>query len=214
MVHLDLGAERPVAFPGPSGVIKGRVSNETSPKKGALVVLHPHPLYGGSMDNNVVETVVLAGQLGDLTTLRFNFRGVGGSQGRYDDGAGEQDDMGAALHFMERRYCPKTNVVVGYSFGACVALAYCHREKHGVDHLLLISPPPFILPDDLSLELPVVRKIIVAEHDDIAPPHQVAAKMSNLSAERLIEVIPGADHFYLGKEEALKGLLLDSFDTS
>ncbi|MDY6988413.1 MAG: alpha/beta fold hydrolase [Thermodesulfobacteriota bacterium] len=213
MVSLGLKAERSVAFPGAAGVIEGRVANETSHKEGALVVLHPHPSYGGSMDNNVVETVVLAGQVSNLTTLRFNFRGVGGSQGRYDHGVGEQDDVGAALNFLEKRYCPKTKVLVGYSFGACVALAYCHREGHGVDHLFLISPPPFILPDDLSLELSVVRKIVLGEHDDIAPPQQVTSRVSGRGAVRLIEVLPGADHFYFGKEGDVKELLSGLFDT-
>jgi len=212
-VSLGLKGEISVAFPGPAGVIKGRVANETSHKEGALVVLHPHPLYGGSMDNNVVETVVLAGQAGNHTTLRFNFRGVGGSQGRYDHGVGEQDDVGAALNFLEERYRPKTKALVGYSFGACVALAYCHREGQGVDHLFLISPPPFMLPDDLSLELPVVRKIVLGEHDDVAPPQQVTTRVSGSGAARLIEVIPGADHFYFGKEGDVKDLLSGLFDT-
>jgi len=213
-VSFGLQGESSVALRGPTGVIEGRIANETSHKEGALVVLHPHPLYGGSMDNNVVETVVLAGQAVDLTTLRFNFRGVGGSQGRYDHGVGEQDDVGAALSFLEERYRFKTKVLVGYSFGACVALAYCHREGQGVDHLFLISPPPFMLPDDLSLELPVVRKIVLGEHDDVAPPEQVTARVSGSGAGRLIEVIPGADHFYLGKEGDVKKLLSGFFDTA
>lgn len=212
-MSLGLQGERSVAFPGPAGLIEGRVAQETSGEEGALAVLHPHPLYGGSMDNNVVETVVLAGQVADLTTLRFNFRGVGGSQGRHDHGLGEQDDLGASLGFLKERYRPKTTVLVGYSFGACVALAYCHRQRHGVDHLFLISPPPFLLPEDLSLELPVVRKIVLAEEDDIAPPLEVSARVSGPAAPGLIEVIPGADHFYLGREGDVKKLLSGLFDT-
>ena len=74
--------ERQVEFPGLAGVLQGRVADEASHSTGALLALHPHPLYGGSMDNNVVEAVVRAGQASSLTTLRFNFRGVGFSQGR------------------------------------------------------------------------------------------------------------------------------------
>jgi hypothetical protein len=159
------------------------------------------------MDNNVVEAVVLAGQMAELTTLRFNFRGVGGSQGRYDRGAGEQEDVSAALQFLEDHYRPKIKILVGYSFGACVALAYCHRERHGVDHLFLISPPPFMLPEELSLEIPVVRKILLGQEDPISHPQEATARVSVSAAASLIEVIPGADHLYLGKEKEVKETL-------
>lgn len=210
MVRRALVEERQVEFPGPGGVLEGRVANETS-GKGALVVLHPHPLYGGRMENNVVETVVEAGLASDLTTLRFNFRGVGRSHGSYDHGAGEQDDVGAALDFLEEHFHPETKILAGYSFGGCVGLAYCHRKDHGADHLVLISPPPFLLPKDLSLEIPVVRKIVLGENDEIAPPKEVKAMVSSGKKEELIEVIPGADHFYLGKEEEVERILVESF---
>jgi alpha/beta superfamily hydrolase len=213
-VRRALVGERPVEFDGPAGVIEGRVANETS-GKGALVVLHPHPLYGGRMENNVVETVVRAGLDSNLTTLRFNFRGVGRSKGSFDQGTGEQDDVAAALDFLGDNLHPETKVLAGYSFGGCVALAYCHRKDHGVDHLVLISPPPFLLPEGggLSLEIPVVRKIVFGENDEIAPPEEVKSMVSSGRVEELVEVIPGADHFYLGKEEELERLLVQSFST-
>jgi alpha/beta superfamily hydrolase len=93
-----------------------------------------------------------------------------------------------------------------------MALAYCHRKDHGVDHLVLISPPPFLLPEDLSLELPVVRKIVLGENDEIAPPKEVKSMVSSGKVEELVEVIPGADHFYLGKEAEAERLLVRLFD--
>jgi len=207
-VTSGLPEEKPVEFPGPAGILQGRLSNETSGNRGALIAIHPHPLYGGSMDNNVVEAAVRVGQVCDLITLRFNLRGVGGSQGSYDEGIGEQDDIGAALDFLGQRFSPQTMSLVGYSFGAYVALAYCHRQNHGVDSLFLISPPPFLLPDDLSLDLPVVKKIALGENDEIALAEEVKSRIPTNRAEELIQVIPGADHFFWGKEGEIEKLLV------
>ena len=199
--------DRLVQFMGGAGVIEGRLANDTSHKYGALVTLHPHPLYGGSMDNNVVGAVVRAGQDAGFITLRFNFRGVGRSQGGYDHGVGEQDDVRAALDFLGRRFRPETKVLVGYSFGACIALAYCHRQDHGIDRLFLICPPPSLLQEDLSLGLPVVKQIVLSENDEIAPPEEVKARLPASRAEELIKVIPGADHFLFGKEKEIEDIL-------
>jgi alpha/beta superfamily hydrolase len=211
---MALNAEEAVQFPGPDGILEGLLSCGSGTNRGVLVGLHPHPLYGGSMRNNVVETAVRAGQACDLATLRFNFRGVGGSQGHYDEGVGEQDDIMAALSFLNSRFRPEKRIVAGYSFGACIALACCHRADHGIDDLLLIAPPPFLMQTGLSLDRPEVRKVFVGERDDIAPPADVIACLSAARARELIEVIAGTDHFFFGKEEALEGLLVKSLEGS
>jgi alpha/beta superfamily hydrolase len=87
-VASDPLMEQQIEFPGPAGLLEGRSGNESAAKHGAVIALHPHPLYGGSMNNNVVETIVRAGQSSGLLTLRFNFRGVGRSEGDYSDGTG------------------------------------------------------------------------------------------------------------------------------
>lgn len=205
---VELLRERQVEFPGPAGVLQGRLADEASHRTGVLVALHPHPLYGGSMDNNVVEAVVRAGEASNLMTLRFNFRGVGFSQGSYDNGVGEQDDVGAALDFLERRFHPEIKVLVGYSFGAYIALAYCHRQDHGVNSLFLISPSPFLLHEKLSLGLPVVKKILLGKNDEIAPCEEVKSRASAGGVGRLVEVIPDADHFFLGREGEIENCLV------
>jgi len=207
-VASALVRERQVEFPGPAGLLEGRLADAASHSTGVLLALHPHPLYGGSMDNNVVQAVARAGQASGLTTLRFNFRGVGLSEGSYDNGVGEKDDVGSALDSLERRFRPKAKVLVGYSFGASIALAYCHRQDHGVDGLVLICLPPFLLRERLSLGLPVVKKILLAENDQIAPPDEVKSRASACGVGKLIEVIPGADHFLLGREAEIENCLV------
>ena len=211
---MGLPKEKQVEFPGPAGILQGHMSNEASGNRGALIAIHPHPLYGGSMDNNVVEAAVRAGQACDIITLRFNLRGVGGSQGSYDEGIGEQDDIGAALDFLRQSFSPISMSLVGYSFGAYVALAYCHRQNHGVDSLFLIAPPLFLLPDDISLDLPVVKKIVLGENDEISLSEEVESKITMKNAEELIQVIQEADHFFWGKEGEIERLLVSELSES
>ena len=170
-------------------------------------MLHPHPLYGGNLDNNVVATAVRIGQACGFVTLRFNFRGVMNSEGEYDEGLGEQDDVGAAVDYLRKDVGAATIVLAGYSFGACIGLAYCHREEHGVSHLILISPPPFLLPQKLSLEASVVKKIILGELDEIAPAEAIQSRISTEARQFLVKIIPQADHFFWGKEESLESAL-------
>ena len=203
--------EREIRFSGPVGRLEGLLAEGAFDGAAALLALHPHPLYGGTMDNNVVKAVVRAGHAAGFATLRFNFRGAGFSEGGYDNGVGEQDDVGAALDFMEQRLRPKIKILVGYSFGACIALAYCHRPHHGVDSLVLIAPPPFLLDKSLSLGLPVVEKILLGQHDKIAPPEEVASRASASGVQDRIDVIASTDHFFSGREaeieHRLSGLL-------
>lgn len=202
-----MSEEQVVEFKGGAGLLEGRLSGDPSINGRALLALHPHPLYGGSLQNNVVETAVRAGQACGFVTLRFNFRGVMNSEGDYDEGLGEQDDVGAAVGFLKRDLGAVTIVLAGYSFGACMGLAYCHRPEHGVNHLILISPPPFLLSDELSLEAPVVRKIILGERDEIAPPEGIHARISAQARQSLVQVIPQADHFFWGREHKIESLL-------
>jgi alpha/beta superfamily hydrolase len=204
-------AEEGIRFPGPAGLLEGRLASPSSKFHHALIALHPHSLYGGTMDNNVVEAAVRAGQASGFMTLRFNFRGVMGSEGAFDDGIGEQNDLGAAIAFLQESLAVQTTVVVGYSFGASVGLAYAHRTGHGINHLVLIAPPPFLLSDELSLELPVIEKIFVGEQDEIAPLNFIRSRMSKDGQRRLMTVIPGTNHFFGGHEKKLETSLMALF---
>jgi alpha/beta superfamily hydrolase len=116
--------------------------------------------------------------------------------------------MGAALGFLKQRHKTGTRVLAGYSFGAVIALAYCFREEHKADHLVLVSPPPSLLPEGVSLEAGVLRKIIVGEEDEMAPTEEIKARVAISRQDELIEVIPGTDHFFGGTEDDLEKRLI------
>jgi alpha/beta superfamily hydrolase len=106
----------------------------------AVVITHPHPLYGGTMSNPVVETIQSAYQQYGYATLRFNFRGVGGSQGNFDNGVGEKDDVRAAIAYAERMHAAKIDLA-GYSFGAWVNAAVAAAKRTPIHSMVMVSPP-------------------------------------------------------------------------
>jgi alpha/beta superfamily hydrolase len=189
----------------------GEISLEARFSPGAqtagVVITHPHPLYGGSMDNNVVWTAVRA--YGDLgwSTLRFNFRGVGASTGRYGDGLAEAEDVAGAVTFLKSRV-PGPCYVVGYSFGAAVA-ARALLEGLRVTGAVLISPPIAFMDLGFLPETPGLSLIVVGDEDDLCPLAEVEDLCRRRQPPVDLKVVPGADHFYGGREEALYRILKD-----
>jgi alpha/beta superfamily hydrolase len=189
----------------------GEVSLEARFSSGAstagVVITHPHPLYGGSMDNNVVWTAVRA--YGDLgwSTLRFNFRGVGASTGTYGDGLAEVEDVAGAVAFLKSR-SPGPCYLVGYSFGAAVA-ARALLEGLRVAGAVLIAPPIAFMDLDFLPETPGLSLVVVGDEDDLCP----LAKVEDLCRHRQppvdLRVVSGADHFFGGREAELYRILKD-----
>jgi len=167
---------------------------QTKPGDKGVVITHPHPLYGGSMHNNVVESLVQAYQQAGYTTLRFNFRGVGGSQGEYDNGQGEQEDVNAALHYLAEQ---GKNVVdlAGYSFGAWVN-TLTRPSVNAVQRMIMVSPPVAFLDFGPPQSIPQLRLVIAGSGDEIAPPELIKTILPNWNSSARLEIIEGADHFY------------------
>ncbi|MDP3182297.1 MAG: alpha/beta fold hydrolase [Desulfobaccales bacterium] len=184
-------------------------------KEGGVVITHPHPRYGGSMDNNVVWTAVMAFQVRGWATLRFNFRGVGGSGGAYGNGLLEVEDLAAALNFLKAR-TPGPHLVVGYSFGAFVA-AHAMLKGLKADGVLMIAPPIAFMELAFLPQVPRLRLIIAGDRDDICPLadlQKMLAPGGEGAAKRKAEppkltVVAGADHFFRGLEEQLFKVLRD-----
>ncbi len=163
----------------------------------AAVVLHPHPQYGGDMDNHVVLAVCGALAAAGATTLRFNFRGTGRSQGAFDDGRGEAADARAAIGVVRGLRLGAPLVLVGYSFGALVAAGIACQED--LQALILVSPPAAFAPLPL-LPDGVDTLLITGEYDDLAPPEQLRALEG---PRRRVAVVPQAGHAWWPGVESL-----------
>jgi alpha/beta superfamily hydrolase len=162
-----------------------------------VVVTHPHPLYGGEMRNPVVETVADIYARRGMTSLRFNFRGVGGSGGSYDDGRGEMDDVRAAVAYLRERGVQKIDLA-GYSFGAWVA-ARMDMEAEGVDRLILVSPPVDFLSFAEVVTLPQLALVVIGDEDDFGAAERVREQAAKWNPGARFEIIPDADHFFWGR---------------
>ncbi|MBW1999241.1 MAG: alpha/beta hydrolase [Deltaproteobacteria bacterium] len=188
-----------------SGNLKIEALLDKRPGEKGIVVTHPHPLYGGEMENNVVAAIVEA--FGDMgySTLRFNFRGVGRSEGSYDGGCGEQDDVAAALGFLSgigKRHL----YLAGYSFGAWVNFIGLgkYREVRG---LVMVAPPVGLLDFGCGGPVSRVKLVITGSKDDIAEFHVVQEKVRAWNPEAVFRIIEGADHFYRGKTMEIREII-------
>jgi alpha/beta superfamily hydrolase len=172
---------------------------------GVGLVLHPHPLGGGTMHNKVVFRAASALNEAGLTTLRINFRGVGGSTGEHDEGRGEVEDVRAALDYLSEHYSGKAITVAGFSFGARVGMEVGLADER-VANLISIGTP--VDKYDFSF-LKSCHKPILFVHgdrDEFGAAEKVRALVSSLPAEAKasIRIIEGADHFFEGHLNELK----------
>jgi len=202
----------PLTFPSGDLTLEGLLHRPPVVPHPAVVVCHPHPLFGGDMHNSVVTVVCQALVEAGVAALRFNFRGVGRSQGAFGDGVGEREDAVAALAYLRRRegVDPAKVGLAGYSFGAAVALVAADEQ---VAALAAISPPAFgHVMASPAVACPAL--LITGDRDDVAPPAQVTALGRTLGPQCRVEVVPGADHFWWGHDEklaqAVVGFLRDS----
>jgi uncharacterized protein len=184
--------------------IEGLLSKKDE-KKG-VVVTHPHPLYGGDMYNLVVETIVHVYNIKGYSTLKFNFRGVGGSQGTYDDGHGEQKDVLAALSFLGEMGMEQIDLA-GYSFGAWVN-AHAVQEDVSVKNMVMVSPPAGFMDFSTIGSMECLKFVVTGSRDDIAPAAVVKQMCSVWNPNARFVVIDGADHFYGGYLNQLEAVLV------
>jgi hypothetical protein len=153
------------------------------------------------MDNNVVWTAARAVQAAGLASLRLNFRGVGGSDGGYGEGVGEAEDVGAALQWLQER-TPGPISLVGYSFGAAAAARALFQGLAAAD-AVLISPPIAFMTLDFLPDTPRLRLVAVGDRDDLCPLGALRVLLAKAPEPPELAVIPGADHFFGGREADL-----------
>jgi alpha/beta superfamily hydrolase len=193
--------EEIVFFQSGNLLIEGRYA-ESGTEKG-VVISHPHPQMGGSMWNNVVETLVSFFIAKNYSTLRFNFRGVGKSEGTYDEGKGEQQDIMAAANYLSTLN-KKDIILTGYSFGAWVTVNVISSHE-GFKDAILISPPVLFLEFDFSRCHDKIGLMTCGEQDQFASLDSLSSVAAAINSR--LEIIKGADHFYLGKEREISEIL-------
>ncbi len=183
--------------------IEGLLDRRTTDK--GAVISHPHPLYGGNMYAAGVESIVHAYWKKGYTTLRFNFRGVGSSQGLYDNGVGEQQDVLAALSFLSETGAKQIDLA-GYSFGAWVN-AHAVQQDTPVERMVLVSPPVGFMDFTKITAIDCLKLVVTGSQDQIAPAEQIKTLLPSWNPEARFEIIEGADHFYGGYLDRLEKIL-------
>ena len=201
-----LGSQ-PVEIPGPAGRLQAVVA--VPPSDGGRhygVICHPHPLFGGTMDNKVVTTVAKALADCAMPTLRFNFRGVGSSQGTYDEGIGETADALAVADWGGRRWPDRRLVLGGFSFGAYVALRAAQR--HDLAGLILVAPPVGRF-DFSGLAPPRCPwTVIQGDADDVVDPGRVIDWAGRAVPRPTIVSLSGVGHFFHGRLTELRDAVI------
>jgi len=176
---------------------------ERTPAPG-IVVCHPHPMYGGDMHNNVVDAVCQTAAADGIVALRFNFRGAGGSEGSYDNGVGEQDDVGAALAYL--RELPEVDgarvALAGYSFGAAIALQAVDERLNA---FIAMSLPTTMPLKDVRVACPAL--FISGDEDQYSDAGELTRLVRGLGSKAELKLLPGLGHFWFGVERDLQAII-------
>ena len=196
-----------IIFNGPDGRLEGRYHKSTIKDAPIAVVLHPHPLHGGNMNNRVVYTLYTAFADSGFSVLRFNFRGVGRSQGSYDSGAGELSDAAYAFDWLQQVNTTSNLCWIGgYSFGALIAMQLMMRRPE-IEGFVSVAPPADSEDFSFLAPCPSSGTIIHGEDDTNVPVESVKKLASKLDGQKNISVrfqsIKGTDHFFKDKIEEI-----------
>jgi alpha/beta superfamily hydrolase len=193
---------------GPAGAIEALIETPGHATAGSFAVIcHPHPLFGGTLENKVVHTLARSFQELGAPTIRFNFRGVGASAGTFAEGLGETQDALAVVAEGRRRWPGAAVWLAGFSFGGAVAI----RAAKDASARLLVSVAPAVSLIDVSdSELPDCPWLIVqGDADELVDPKTVLRWASRLVPAPEVKVLPGVGHFFHGRLRELQSLVVD-----
>jgi alpha/beta superfamily hydrolase len=199
-------AER-FSIPGPAGDLDAVADNPELGGDSYAVICHPHPLFGGTMDNKVVTTLARACEETGMPSLRFNFRGVGESNGSFDAGVGETADADAVAAWGERRWPGRRLLIAGFSFGAYVALRLA--QARAAERLITIAPPVqrFAFAELRAPGCPWL--IVQGEADDVVDAAAVGAWCRDLMPAPRLVLLPGVGHFFHGRLQELREIVIE-----
>lgn len=181
----------------------------TSSSSVGMVLCHPHPLYGGDMNNNVVMALYHACIAEGWPTLRFNFRGTGGSSGRFADGIGEQEDVKAACQFLQTETGVSQIIMIGYSFGAAVGCAIVDKMSSVMGYCAISYPFTFIPEFVKTAHTTKPKLFVMGTKDNFTTVSAFQEAMEQMPEPKETHLLPGIDHFWGGHERQLKEIVLD-----
>ncbi len=204
-----------IIFNGPVGRIEGRYKQSTMPNAPVALILPPNPEQGGTMNNRMAYTLFQSFVKRGFSTLRFNYRGVGRSQGEFGQGVGELNDAAAALDWLQSINKTTSSVWVGgFSFGAWIGMQLLMRRPE-IDSYISIAPPTSIYDFNFLAPCPNAGMIIQGDKDQVVEPETVEALVTKLREQRGYDgvdyrLIEGADHFF-ANHAPLVASHIDSF---
>ena len=205
-----------VIFNGPEGRLEGRYHHSKHPNAPVALLLHPHPQYGGTMNNKVVYSLYKNFVRRGFSSLRFNFRGVGRSQGRFDNCQGELSDAASALDWMQTQNPNTTSCWIGgFSFGAWVAMQLMMRRPE-IRGFISIAPPASQHDFSFLAPCPASGMILHGDKDEVIPQASVDKLAQKLQKQKNIKIdyrtVEGSDHFFLNHLDALNAHVDDYLD--
>ncbi|MGE3229128.1 MAG: alpha/beta hydrolase [Hyphomicrobium sp.] len=196
---------------GPAGRIEARYHHEPASDSPIALILHPHPQFGGTMNNQVVYSLYYTFAQRGFSVLRFNFRGVGRSQGFWDGGPGELADAASALDWLQMvkpdaKYC----WIAGVSFGTWIAMQLLMRRPE-IDGFICVAPPSNLYDFSFLAPCPSSGLMLNGDKDRVVPSNSVAELTGKLKTQKGIkidhEIIPGANHFFEDKTPELESVV-------
>ena len=197
-----------IFIPGPAGRLEAKYYKSKKKTSPIALVLHPHPQYGGTMNNKVVVETFNSFMDNDFSVCRVNFRGVGKSDGEFDNGQGELADAAAALDWIERENFDNSQCwISGFSFGSLIAMQLLMRRPE-INRFLIISPQPNVYDFSFLSPCPTSGIIIHGKKDELVSPQSINDLKNRLSNQKGINVefdqILEANHFFSKTEDVLK----------
>jgi alpha/beta superfamily hydrolase len=198
MITTVMTKETTQLIDGPAGKLEIAIGGPINGSHSAWgIVCHPHPLYGGTMHNKVVATLAKTFQNMGLSTVRFNFRGVMSSEGTYDNGNGELEDLLAVIDWVQHKWIKNEIWLAGFSFGAYIVAKAATQIS--VNKLVTVAPPVQHFPMQNLSPITCPWVLVQGERDDVVPSEEVFAWAENRNPKPIIIRIPQAGHFFHGQ---------------
>jgi alpha/beta superfamily hydrolase len=204
----ETGRAETLLLPGPAGNIEALVAMPPAPPAAFAVVCHPHPLQGGALTNKVTYTLASCALKAGLAAARFNFRGVGASHGRHDEGRGETDDALAVIGWMRERLPGAKLLLAGFSFGAFVSLKAAARA--GPQLQVSIAPPfRYFAQEPRPARPPCPWLVVHGRDDEVVDYEETRAELAVYEPKPELVTLDGVGHFFHGRLGDLEGAVSD-----